>query len=158
MARPGMGAKNKKYAFQNGWGLAILNNKKTDSELGPGTSYLVLHQNSNKFSIWSSKILGAPPQVVNNITVTLNYLNQPVEMNDTNATNATNNTAPAPAPAAPTTAAPAAAPAATPAPANNTNATNGTNKTKKPRKMKKRKLPEPFKGRESDEEDDLPHN
>lgn len=45
MARPGMGAKNKKYAFQNGWGLAILNNKKTDTELGPGTSYLVLHQN-----------------------------------------------------------------------------------------------------------------
>ena len=158
MARPGMGAKNKKYAFQNGWGLSILNNKKTDTELGPGTSYLVLHQNQNKFSIWSSKILGAPPQVVNNITVTLNYLNQPVEMNDTNATNSTNDTAPA-APA-PTTAAPAAAPApaATPAPANNTNKSNGTNKTKKPRKMKKRKLPEPFKGRESDEEDDHPMN
>ena len=30
MARPGLGAGQKKFAFQSGWGLSILNNKKTD--------------------------------------------------------------------------------------------------------------------------------
>ena len=71
MARPGLGAGQKKHAFMSGWGLAILNNKKTDQEMGPTTSYLVIHRNPKKFSIWSSKIFGAPIHVVHNITKTI---------------------------------------------------------------------------------------
>lgn len=157
MARPGLGAKQKKYAFQSEWGLSILNNKKTDQELGAGTSYLVLHKNPSKFSIWSSKIFGAPSYVVYNVTKTLAHLSTPVEYNDTNSSNATNATEAPPAPA-PTPAAAPAAPAATPAKnaTNNSNGSNKSNKTK-PRKMKKRKLPEPFAGKDN-EEDDAPEN
>ena len=43
MARPGLGDGQKKYEFMKGWGLAILNNKKSDTEMGPGTAYLVIH-------------------------------------------------------------------------------------------------------------------
>lgn len=74
LARPGLGAGQKKHAWMKGWGLSILNNKKTDQELGPSTSYLVIHKNPNKWSIWSSKIFGAPVYVVHNITTTIKHL------------------------------------------------------------------------------------
>lgn len=74
MARPGLGKGNKKFEFMKGWGLAILNNKKTDQEMGPTTSYLVIHKNPKKWSIWSSKIFGAPIHVVHNITKTIQIL------------------------------------------------------------------------------------
>lgn len=134
-----------------GWGLAILNNKKTDQEMGPTTSYLVIHKNPKKWSIWSSKIFGAPIHVVHNITKTIQVLQIPVEVNDTNGTNSTNATAPAPP--APTVATPVTA-----APAGNaSNHTNASNKTNKTRALAKRKLPVPFAGIDN-EEDDLPEN
>jgi hypothetical protein len=64
MQRPGLNGNQKKNAFMSGWGLAILNNKPTDQEMGPTTSYLVIHKNPSKWSQWSSKILGAPHHVV----------------------------------------------------------------------------------------------
>lgn len=55
MARQGLSAEKGKYAYMNGWGLAVLGWKK-DNELGPGKIYLVLKKNQNKFSIFSSAI------------------------------------------------------------------------------------------------------
>lgn len=127
MARPGLNGRQKKHAFMSGWGLAILNNKATDQEMGPTTSYLVIHKNPNKWSQWSSKILGAPSHVVHNVTTFYTVVNKQVEVEEPdNSTNSTNATAPA-APAAPAT------PAAAPPAGNATNATNKSNKTNKTR-------------------------
>jgi hypothetical protein len=126
MARPGLNGRQKKHAFMSGWGLSILNNKATDQEMGPTTSYLVIHKNPKKWSQWSSKILGAPMHVVTNITTFYTVVNKQVEVEEPdNSTNSTNATTPA---------APAAAPTPVAAPAGNaTNATNKSNKTNKTR-------------------------
>jgi len=152
MARQGMGAEPGKYAYMNGWGLAVLG-WKTDKELGEDKVYLALHKNEGKWSIWSSAIFGAPANVTANITAAALNATNATEENDTADANATNATA---APAAPAPA-PAAAPAppapGAPAPAGNTtNATNASNKTNKSKNATKKKLPTPFEG--DDTEDD----
>lgn len=54
--------------YMKGWGLAVLNGVKGDKELGADRSYLVLHKNTTKWSIWSGGIFGAPANVTANIT------------------------------------------------------------------------------------------
>jgi len=152
MARQGLSTERGKYAYMNGWGLAVLG-WKLDTELGEGKVYLALHKNPKKFSIWSSAIFGVPQNVTANITAAaLNATNS--TDNDTDDANDTANaTAPAAAPATPPPAAPAApATPAAAAPANATNATNASNKTNKSKNATKKALPTPYEGDDSDDD------
>lgn len=159
-ARPGMNGKQKQFSNMNGWGLAVLGwCKGGDCELGEDKSYLVLHKNAKKHSIFTSRIFAAPANVTlaltSNVTV-----NDTDDENDTADANATDNaTAPAagallPVAAPATAPAPAATPAAGGAAAsgNATNGTNASNKTNATKKPKKKKLPEPKAGDNSDDE------
>jgi hypothetical protein len=152
-----LAAEPKKYAYMEGWGLAVLG-WKTDKELGDDKIYLALHKNSKKWSIWASAIFGAPANVTANITAAaLNATN--ATENDTEDANATNATAapatpPPAAPAAPAT--PPAAGAAAPA-GNSSNSTNASNKTNKSKNATKKKLPTPYEGDDS-EDDNTPKN
>jgi hypothetical protein len=154
MARQGLSTERGKYAYMNGWGLAVLGWKK-DTELGEGKVYLALHKNPKKFSIWSSAIFGAPQNVTANITATAALNTTNATDNDTDDANDTANaTAPAAAPATPPPAAPAApaTPAGAAAPANATNATNASNKTNKSKNATKKALPTPYEGDDSDDD------
>jgi hypothetical protein len=158
MAKQGLSTERGKYAYMEGWGLAVLGwNRGGDNELGEGKVYLVLHKKTNKHSIWSSAIFGAPQNVTANITATAAALNATnATENDTDDANDTANaTAPAAAPATPPPAAPAAPatpPAAGAAPANATNATNTSNKTNKSKNATKKALPTPYEGDDSDDD------
>ena len=148
-----MGQEKGKFNYMFGWGLAVLDHMKGDKELGPEYSYLVLHKQSKKWSVWGGGILALPANVTANITAAA--VTNDTELNDTNATNATN--ASAAAPPAPPAAAPApaaAAPAAGAAAAgNSSNTSNATNASNKTNKTKKKKLPEPYSGDDSDDDD-----
>lgn len=150
MANKGTGQERGKFNYMFGWGLAVLDNKKTDRELGPEYSYLTLHKNGKKWSIWGGGILAANPSVLANMSaVHVNATN--ATDNSTNATNATD----APATPAATPSAPPA-PAATPAPAaatNSSNASNNTNASNATNATKKKKFPEPYAGDDSDDDD-----
>jgi hypothetical protein len=155
LANKGLGQEKGKFNYMFGWGLAVLDHMKGDKELGPEYSYLVLHKKSSKWSVWGGGILALPANVTANISAAA--VANDTELNDTNATNATN------ASAAATPATPAAAPAAPAAPAtpaagaaaagNSSNASNATNASNKTNKTKKKKLPEPYAGDDSDDDD-----
>lgn len=151
MANKGTGQERGKYNYMFGWGLAILDHKNTDKELGPEYSYLTMHKNANKWSIWGGGILAANPGVLANMSA--------VHVNATNATdNSTNATNATDAPPAAAPAAPAAAPAAPAAPAsaaatNSSNASNNTNASNSTNATKKKKFPEPYAGDDSDDDD-----
>ena len=153
MSRPGTKSGQDKYAFMNGWGLAVLGwCKPGDCELGPDRMYLALHSKAKKHSIFTSAIFAAPANVTaslaSNDTANDTLDDNSTAANDTNATDAT----PAAAPAAATPAAAPAAGGAAAAPAGNaSNSTNATKKNKS-KKAKKKALPEPYAGDNSDDE------